>query len=129
MSTSRFSRASLFVLIAASLTRCDCAPPNPSSDGGEGGGAQGGGTGIGGGSGGAGGGATTDCVDQDGDGFGQGTACAGLDCNDADPAIFPGAAERCNGVDDNCNAQLDEGLARTEEVRGEACDRQRDALT
>jgi|GEM_PF-2652876 len=60
-------------------------------------------------------------TDSDGDGYGAGTglsAClpqAGkvtnnTDCNDGNPMIKPGAAETCNGVDDNCNVQVDEGL-------------------
>ena len=37
------------------------------------------------------------------------TATNGKDCNDSDPAINPGQSEVCgNGVDDNCNAVLDE---------------------
>jgi CotH kinase protein/Putative metal-binding motif len=32
------------------------------------------------------------------------------ECDDANPAVHPGAAEICgNGVDDNCNGQIDEG--------------------
>lgn len=30
------------------------------------------------------------------------------DCNDLDAAVNPGAAERCNGKDDNCNGLIDE---------------------
>ncbi len=63
--------------------------------------------------------------DNDGDGYGSGIttqACskpAGYvavlngDCNDANAAIHPGATEICNGLDDNCNGQTDEGLAFT----------------
>jgi hypothetical protein len=43
-------------------------------------------------------------VDNDGDGF---TECQG-DCNDANPAIHPGAVELCNNIDDNCDGRIDE---------------------
>ena len=33
-----------------------------------------------------------------------------LDCNDADAATNPDAVELCNGIDDNCNTIIDEGL-------------------
>jgi deoxyribonuclease I len=43
---------------------------------------------------------TTDCAMVDGDGDGA-SLCD--DCNDGDPTVFPGANERCNGRDDNCD--------------------------
>lgn len=54
------------------------------------------------------------CVDNDGDGYGAGCA-PGDDCND-DPnnggaAIHPGATEICNGEDDNCDGNIDEGFS------------------
>ena len=53
-------------------------------------------------------------VDGDGDGFPARavgtTAClGGTDCDDTDGSIFPGAMERCNGEDDNCDGTIDEG--------------------
>ncbi|MCB9290593.1 MAG: metallophosphoesterase [Lewinellaceae bacterium] len=60
--------------------------------------------------------------DADGDGYGSGTPVNDCqppgadyvllngDCDDSNPAVNPGAAEACNGVDDNCNTQIDEGV-------------------
>ena len=33
------------------------------------------------------------------------------DCNDSDSSIFPGAGEVCDGIDNNCNSSIDEGVA------------------
>src|SRR4051812_20699251 len=41
---------------------------------------------------------SADPVDADGDGF-----LSDTDCDDADPAVFPGAEEICNGRDDDCD--------------------------
>ncbi|MDP2315891.1 MAG: MopE-related protein [Pseudomonadota bacterium] len=46
-------------------------------------------------------------ADNDGDGV---TAADG-DCDDADAALYPGRAEDCDGIDNNCNGVVDEGLA------------------
>lgn len=54
-------------------------------------------------------------IDADGDGV-VGTAppmappgCGGDDCRDDDPRIHPGAPERCDGVDEDCNGVIDDG--------------------
>ncbi len=60
--------------------------------------------------------------DDDGDGFGSPLAtedtCTpplgwvedGTDCRPGDPLAFPGAPEQCNGVDDSCEGEIDEGF-------------------
>jgi len=46
--------------------------------------------------------------DSDGDGY-YSEGCGGDDCDDADPAVNPGAAEICgNGIDDDCNGLIDD---------------------
>jgi hypothetical protein len=56
------------------------------------------------------------CLDADGDGIPGTGSCEGeprVDCKDNDPLAFPGASELCNGSDDDCDGELDEGLPRT----------------
>ena len=64
-------------------------------------------------------------ADADSDGFGDpdavteaceqpaGAVQSGTDCDDGDPAVFPSAIEVCNGIDDNCDGAVDEGLVET----------------
>ncbi len=55
----------------------------------------------------------TTCLDNDGDGFAGTGDCQAqqyIDCNDNEASAYPGALELCNGLDDNCNGQIDEGL-------------------
>jgi hypothetical protein len=58
--------------------------------------------------------------DADGDGFGTGAGTAACsippgfadnanDCNDGDASINPGAVEVCDGADNNCDGNADEG--------------------
>jgi len=62
------------------------------------------------------------CVDEDGDGFGEGAGCDERDCGDLDPDVHPGAPERCNGLDDDCDTRIDEEIP--EQTCGEgACAR------
>jgi RHS repeat-associated protein len=60
--------------------------------------------------------------DNDNDGY----TVSGGDCDDNDPSVNPGAKEICNGIDDNCNGQVDEGVLNIcgtcGPVPGEVCD-------
>ncbi len=47
-------------------------------------------------------------IDNDGDGY-----PGGQDCDDWSGVVYPGAPEVCDGVDNNCDGQIDEDAART----------------
>lgn len=46
-----------------------------------------------------------DPEDDDGDGYGESSG----DCDDENAAVFPGAEETCDGVDNDCDGAIDEG--------------------
>ena len=60
--------------------------------------------------------------DSDGDGFGSsinlvqacespaGFVTTSSDCNDQNSSIYPGSNELCDGLDNNCNDEIDEGV-------------------
>lgn len=43
------------------------------------------------------------CVDQDFDGF-----CNDVDCDDLNSGVYPGAFDGCDGIDNDCDGQVDE---------------------
>ena len=49
---------------------------------------------------------TAPAVDSDGDGSPD-----SADCNDGNSAVYPGATETCNSVDDDCDGTVDEGCS------------------
>jgi hypothetical protein len=65
------------------------------------------------------------CVDLDLDGYGLSVSKAcpktGIDCDDNNTLINPGAVETCDGKDNNCNGQLDEGNVCCSSNIGKPC--------
>jgi hypothetical protein len=67
-------------------------------------------------------------ADTDGDGFGNlldsvssctaptGYIVNNTDCDDSNPAIFPGAVELPDGIDNNCNDTIDEGIVSIPDI-------------
>ena len=52
------------------------------------------------------------CYDQDGDSYSTyGGNCGPIDCDDTQNIRYPGAPERCNQVDDDCDTLIDEDNA------------------
>jgi MYXO-CTERM domain-containing protein len=49
------------------------------------------------------------CADADADGF-PSADCGGTDCADDNAAVNPDGLETCNGIDDDCDGQIDEDL-------------------
>jgi MYXO-CTERM domain-containing protein len=68
---------------------------------------------------------TVTCPDNDGDGHGDARCpmSMGDDCDDARADTAPGAMERCNGIDDNCDGRADEGDPTALCGPGQSCDR------
>lgn len=57
------------------------------------------------------------CTDQDQDGY-----CSNInDCNDGDARINPGAEEKCNSVDDDCDGLVDEDFWTAGTKLGSPC--------
>ena len=60
-------------------------------------------------------------TDADSDGYVARRCCntdatgmmfCGTDCNDSNPSVHPAQVDVCNGIDDNCNGMIDEGVAQ-----------------
>jgi len=83
-----------------------CGSSSSSGDFGPGSGGSSGGGGSGGSSAGGSGGSVPPGQDNDGDGF-----KTPQDCNDQDPNVHPGVDEVCDGVDNDCNGQIDDGVS------------------
>ncbi len=58
------------------------------------------------------------CQDGDGDTFGRGPACAGIDCDDTNARLNTVTVELCDNRDNDCDGRADEQVA----TDGDSCD-------
>ncbi|MFW5967448.1 MAG: MopE-related protein [Persicimonas sp.] len=54
----------------------------------------------------------SECPDRDDDGY-RDEDCGGRDCDDSDPRVFPGATEICDGRDNDCDGEANNGIECT----------------
>jgi len=63
------------------------------------------------------------CTDNDNDFYSpDGGDCGPIDCDDNNSSVFPGAAEECNGVDNNCDIIIDGSIDSDGDGVGNMCD-------